>query len=270
MKVGSRTEPARAEYFDSVRRLLLDIPWAQRQQLLGDLASRIDELPPRTNPGAVLGPGDKYARLMREAAGYGPTAPRRFAYIRAWRLRRKVVVALAIVAVAALAIAIPIGAHANAVRRQYQPLTADEDSSTSTAPSVEPNVPTDASYWQYRRRALVVIGAVLANTGHTTATVTGFVVPTSPYGPIVPTELRVAANPVRDTFWQHAKPFEQLAVHPGQRFTIYVVMKIVPWRLDGFVAQPLPTLTVDVGKVAHLLPIEGERIGIRGPGEPNS
>jgi hypothetical protein len=201
---------------------------------------------------------------MREAAGYGPTAPRRFAYVRAWRLRKKILVPVSI-ALTIIAVSAAVGAEH--WRANYQPLEAAMYTTQSTAPSFTPNLPSDTEYWRYTKGATVVIGVDVHNTGRATVTITGFVMPTSPYGPIVPTQLRVAPNPVLDNFWKRATPFARLSVHPGEDFTIYVVMKIVSWKLgsDSFVTQPLPTFNVEVMGHQHRLPITGSAIGVVGP-----
>ena len=99
---------------------------------------------------------------MREAAGFGPTAPRRFAYVRAWRPRRKIFV---VVSMLVLITVVPTAVRYERWRDRYQPLDASEISTTSTAAEVDANVPTFGRYWHYRRGATIVVGAILSNRG---------------------------------------------------------------------------------------------------------
>jgi hypothetical protein len=204
---------------------------------------------------------------MREAAGYGPRAPRRFAYIRAWRLRRKILVAMTIVLTVTVLPAAVLAARWHA---QYQPLRASSNGAGTTtrlAPGARFGSPLDPIYFQYRNGGHVIVDAALYNSGRVTVTVTGFVVPTSPYGPIVPSQLRITRDLSNFAEWKKATPVRRITVHPGERIQLFVVMDMVPWKLlvDGYVSQALPTLTVEVMGVHHLLPIDGQDIGVVGP-----
>jgi hypothetical protein len=265
VKVKERVSPAQIEYFDRVRRRLLDVPWAQRQELLADLIARLHELSWNAAAEEALGTANEYARLAREAAGYGPSAPRRFAYIRAWRLRRKILVALTLVVVL---VVVPAGLFVRQVVAGYQPLRTLATTDWSSAPRVEANVPSDTTYWRYRPGAAVVIGASLENTGRTTVTVTGFDVPTSPYGPIVPTALRVTRDPRNAGTWDHATPATRISIRPGENnVTVFVMMKMVPWEIGKgtFVWQGMPTLHLEVLGVHHEFPIDQrQKVGVVG------
>lgn len=264
MNLKERKDPVRDDYFDAVRHRLLDIPWPERQQLLSDLVIRLDDLPPRAAPQSVLGRPETYATLMREAAGYAPEPPRRFAYVRSWRLRRKILVAMTLFLIA---VVLPVAVMQRRRHDAYQPLVTSVFSSTATAERFEYDLPLDADYYHYRRGASLAYGIDLHNPGHATATVTGFVVPHSPYGPIVPIELRITHDPNNCCEWQKATPAARIEVRPRTHVTAFVVMKMVPWRIgeDAYIHQPLPTLRVEVFGREHLLPIDGQQIGVVGP-----
>jgi hypothetical protein len=250
VKVAELLSGDQLEYFDTVRRRLLDIPWARRQEILSDLLIRLDELSWDTPPAEVLGRADDYARLMREGAGYAPTATRRFAYVRAWRLRRKIAAAVvAVLVVVVLPAAIVTG---RGIAR-YQPLDAEMVTLSSTAAPVHSVVPTEANFFHYEQGAQVVVGADVVNHGRFTVSITGFVVPQSPYGPLVPTELWETRDPHKSGDWHSAAPFRTTAVHPGEHVYVFVMMKMDPWKIggDSWVTESPPRLRVEVLGVHH-------------------
>ncbi len=263
VKLKGRSDPVRVEYFDDVRRRLLDVPWQQRQHLLTELVNRLDNLPGGVDPNSILGESEHYARLMRESAGYGPTPPRRFAYIRAWRLRRKLLTGATIVLVPTLIFAAAFAAH-------YQPLAAYALGGSSTAPIVESDraiaessAPIGVVFRRYEPGSEVVVTTEIHNRGHATATVTGVSIPNG-FQPIVATGLRRAADAQSIGLPDRGVPVRTVAIGPGGTSYIFVMMKMQQETLGAGDSawQANPTLNVDVLGVHHQVPIQGGGIGV--------
>ena len=95
---------------------LLDIPWPQRQQLLGRAATGSTSSRPAPIPCPRSATAHEYAQLIREAAGYGPTRRTGSRTLRAWRPRTKVGAALSVVHRARARDRDPVNARREAVR----------------------------------------------------------------------------------------------------------------------------------------------------------
>lgn len=260
MTVSAFTSPDLVEYFDTVRRRMLDIPWSQRQDLLADLLVRLNELPYGATPREVLGAAEDYARLTREAAGYGPRAPRRFAYIRAWSRRRKL---LAIAALVVVFVVAPASSAAATWFLHYQPLRAESFGGWSSADFVKTDLPTNVDYRRYEPGAQYVVNVQLHNTGRRTVTVTGVSVP-SDYLPIVPTGLRTTRSEHDMAMWERGTAVDRVSVHPGETVYLFVMMKMTKQQIlrGDSESENLPVLHVEVMGVHHTLPIEGSPIGV--------
>lgn len=103
------------DYLRSVSFELRDLPWGQRQDLLTEIRTHLDELPAGTDLGARLGTPKEYAADLRAAAGL---ERRRgvSAFLRARRPRNLILVALVL-------IMIGLGIGAVEWIDSYQPLT---------------------------------------------------------------------------------------------------------------------------------------------------
>ena len=256
MKTKPPLSRAQVAYLEDVRRHLRDVPWSRRQDLVSDLRCRLEDLTWDHFPNEILGESAEYARLAREAAGYGPSPARRFAYVRAWRRRTKILVVMSIVTVLILA-------SATVAVVRYQPLRTENLFTWSASPEIESTLPTQVTYWPYEPGAPVVVGTGLHNVGRTTVTVTGVSVPNND-GPFLPTELRFTRDVQEMTVWQRQTPAQRISVHPGETVFISVLMKIanIPLGAGSGEWEALPTLQVEVLGIGHRLPIEGQPIGV--------
>jgi hypothetical protein len=102
------------EYIREVGYWLNDLPWSMRRDLLAELRTHLDELPPGTDLRTELGPPQKYAGDLRSAAGLerrrGPIA-----FLRARRPRNLILIVLVLAV-------IELGIGAIVWIDRYQPL----------------------------------------------------------------------------------------------------------------------------------------------------
>jgi hypothetical protein len=244
-------------YFDAVRRELLDIPWEQRQQLLSDLVGRLDSIT-ASDPEMLLGSPKEYAFLARSEAGYSSVRPRRFAYLRAWRRRTKV-----LVVVIPLVTALVIGALV--WRAHYQPLTA---SVYMSAPGKGvgrlPASPADRTeYFTYVPDATIAYGAMLENTGRASVTVTGLDTNPDSFTPLVPVEMRVQSER-RCCLIEDARPVKTVTIDPGERVTLWLVFRMMKQELGrgNTIVVELPELRVEVLGLRHLVALPNAQAGL--------
>jgi hypothetical protein len=176
------------------------------------------------------------------------------------RRRRALVAALAILIVVLL----PAGVSSGVWVAHYQPLRALDLFTYSNAPSIQSELTNDAILWRYRPNATVVIGTVVKNTGRLTVTVTGYVAPTDPDGPIAATQLRASRNANIGGLWEDAPPVRRVSIHPGEEIALFVVMKMVPWSIgsDTAITESAPVLRVEVMGIHHLLQMSDAKIGV--------
>jgi hypothetical protein len=179
------------------------------------------------------------------------------------RRRHRALVATAAVL---LVVVLPAGVSSGMWVAHYQPLRALDLFTYSNAPIIQSELTSD-SLWRYRSNATVVVGTVVKNTGRMTVTVTGYVAPTDPDGPIAAAGLRASNNPNIGGLWRDAPPVGRVSIHPGEAIALFVVMKMVPWSIgsDTTVTEPAPVLRVEVMGIHHLLPMSDTKIGVVGP-----
>jgi hypothetical protein len=171
------------------------------------------------------------------------------------RLRNKVL----LIAVPLLIVLANAG---NAYRQHYQPLTMSQNLGYSSAPAINDPLVSGVDFYRYQRGATVVSGLSLTNTGWTTVAVTGAVMANgSPFSFV---GLRTQSDPHLIGIWNRASPVDRVVVHPGQTVEVYVVMKMKPYRLDGYVKGDQPPLVVQVLGVTHRVRPIGDQIGVVG------
>jgi hypothetical protein len=102
------------EYLREVGFSLSDLPWGVRRDLLAELRTHLDELPPDSDLRAQLGPPELYANDLRSAAGL----ERRRGVVAFLRARRPRNLVLLVLALALIALAIGAVAWIDS----YQPL----------------------------------------------------------------------------------------------------------------------------------------------------
>ncbi len=245
-------------YFDRVRGRLFDVPWASRQELLGDLSARLEALPPGTAPESVLGDPRTYSRLMRESAGCAPDPIAPFPYFRALRRRNKVLVF-------AIPIVIGLLAAAGVSWLHYEPLTANAYFDSSTSGAIPDPLANDVTYYRYQRGATVVTGMMLENSGRATVTVTGVEIADGALFGL--TELRATRDESLGGQWGKAPRVDHLTLHPGERAELFVVMRMLPFAISpgGSAWGPQPSLLVQVLGVTHRVRPAGEGIGVAVP-----
>ena len=142
------------DYLRSVSFELRDLPWGQRQDLLTEIRTHLDELPAGTDLGARLGTPKEYAADLRAAAGL---ERRRgvSAFLRARRPRNLILVALVL-------IMIGLGIGAVEWIGSYQPLTLGNG---LRYPAGARNDPAGGSFVVFHKRRPFEFGVTVLNTG---------------------------------------------------------------------------------------------------------
>lgn len=259
MKLRSDNRKA-ARFYDEVRKLLADVPWNQRQELLASLAERIQSLPRESEPETVLGPPVEYAHLIRDAAGYGPEATRHFAYIRAWRLRTKVLVVMI-----PLLVALSIAGAVSVAR--YQPLSADPNLAGTSGEVVDAGQFANGTFYRYEPGVEAYVGYTLRNNGRTDVTVTGADI--APQSPLNFKELRATTWSAACCIPKDAPIVDQVVVHPGDDDVVLFVMMEMEsdYKLCAgcAVATNYPTLDVEVLGIHHRVSFSDAQLTVIGP-----
>ena len=151
------------EYLRDVGYWLNDLPWGMRRDLLAELRTHLDELPPGTDLRTELGPPQKYAGDLRSAAGLerrrGPIA-----FLRARRPRNLILIVLAFTLIG-------LGIGAVAWIDSYQPLaSANANQFPLTA---KPSLGQDGETVVFREGRAFKLGISIQNTGRFTVRVLG-------------------------------------------------------------------------------------------------
>jgi hypothetical protein len=245
-----------ATYLDQIRDELADVPRHARDDLLATVRERLEERPDDASPEYELGPARTYARDLRESAGLPPQRRTVVMRLRAIRLRTKVIATLTTLLVIVLVAALVERAH-------YQPLSAVNMGGMSTAVPVNDNLATGADYYEYQPGRIVVSTIQLQNRGRATVTVDGVAV-ALPEGPLVVREIRATNDQYKSGTWTLAPKVTHFTVHPGKTMYLFVVMKIVPFRLQSgdSIAINQPALHVRVLGVHHTVTVVGNAIGV--------
>jgi hypothetical protein len=151
------------EYLRDVGYWLNDLPWGMRRDLLDELRTHLDELPPGTDLRTELGPPQKYAGDLRSAAGLerrrGPIA-----FLRARRPRNLILIVLALTV-----IGLAIGAVAWI--DSYQPIAFA--GGTRTPATAKPSLGSAGETVVFRKGRPFIYGITIQNTGRFTVRVLG-------------------------------------------------------------------------------------------------